>query len=205
IITRLYSEEAPFDYDGEFYHLKQAMTRPASLQRPRPVTMNAAFGGPGRDFAAKHCDYLFTSFSELESGAQHVADIRARGAAAGRELGAYTVGHVVCRPTEQEARAYYDRYTIEHVDRAALDNHVKKKQGFSNSHDDKAYLLYRQRFAAGTGSYPLVGTPQQIVDELVKIQSLGFSGAALSFVNYADELPYFCSQVLPLMREAGLR
>jgi hypothetical protein len=28
---------------------------------------------------------------------------------------------------------------------------------------------------------------------------------ALSFVNYENELPYFIAQVLPLLREAGLR
>lgn len=27
----------------------------------------------------------------------------------------------------------------------------------------------------------------------------------VSFVNYKDELPYFCEPVLPLLREAGLR
>ena len=76
------------------------MSRPASLQSPRPVTMNAAFGGPGRDFAAAHCDYLFTTFSELGDAAGHVADISERSARIGRAVGAYTVAHVVCRETD---------------------------------------------------------------------------------------------------------
>lgn len=33
----------------------------------------------------------------------------------------------------------------------------------------------------------------------------GYAGAALSFVNYTYELPYFCDRVLPLLRQAGLR
>ena len=33
----------------------------------------------------------------------------------------------------------------------------------------------------------------------------GFGGAALTFVNYVQELPYFCERVLPLLRDAGLR
>ena len=40
--------------------------------------MNAAFGGPGRDFAAAKCDYLFTTFSEIAEAGKHVADIRER-------------------------------------------------------------------------------------------------------------------------------
>ena len=124
---------------------------------------------------------------------------------AGRDIGVYTVAHVVCRETEQEAQDYYHRYSVEQTDEAALDYHMKQKKGFSNSHEDRAFIEYRQRFAAGTGSYPLVGTPAQIVDELVRMHESGFAGAALTFVNYADELPFFCERVMPLMREAGLR
>ena len=57
IIERAYLAEAPFDFEGEYYHLEGVVSRPASVQSPRPVTMNAAFGDPGRDFAAQNCDY----------------------------------------------------------------------------------------------------------------------------------------------------
>lgn len=205
ILQRLYTSAEPFDFDGQFYQLKEAISRPVAVQTPRPVTMNAAFGPPGRDFAARHCDCLFTTFSELEAGRQHIDDIRQRAQAVQREVLVYTVGHVVCRETEAEARAYYDHYSRDHADEAALDYHMRQKKGFSQSHDDAAYRLYRQRFAAGTGTFPLVGTPQQIVDTLVQMHRAGFAGAALSFVNYVDELPFFCERVVPLMREAGLR
>ena len=70
IVERLYASDDPFDYDGTYYTLKEAVSRPASLQTPRPVTMNAAFGGPGRDFAAAHCDYLFTTFTEIDEAGE---------------------------------------------------------------------------------------------------------------------------------------
>ena len=79
------------------------------------------------------------------------------------------------------------------------------KRQYSNSHDRAAYEGYRQRFAGGAGSYPLVGSPEKIVADLIEIAGEGYQGAALSFVNYAYELPFFCDNVLPLMREAGLR
>ena len=31
------------------------------------------------------------------------------------------------------------------------------------------------------------------------------AGIALSFVNYTQELPYFCDRVIPLLKKAGLR
>jgi len=205
IILRAYASSEPFDYEGAHYQLKGVVSRPASLQLPRPVTMNAAFGPPGRDYAARNCDYLFSTFSTIEDGRRHVEDVKSRAFAFGRDVGVYTVLHVVCRETEQEARAYYDRYALEMADHAAVDNHMAKKKEFANSHDSEAFRIYKQRFAGGAGSYPLVGTPEQIVDEIAAISAQGYAGAALSFVNYTYELPFFCDRVLPLLRQAGLR
>jgi alkanesulfonate monooxygenase SsuD/methylene tetrahydromethanopterin reductase-like flavin-dependent oxidoreductase (luciferase family) len=167
--------------------------------------MNAAFGPPGRDFAAQNCDHLFTSFTDLEVGKGHIADIKTRAAKFNRDIGVFTTGHVVCRPTQGEAEDYYDYYSRQHIDEEAVDYHMRQKKNFSHSHEDEAFRLYKQRFSAGTGSYPLVGTPAKIASELAGFAGAGFNGAALSFVNYKDELPYFCESVVPLLKEAGLK
>ncbi len=205
IVERLYASDQPFDHQGTYYTMKDAVSSPASLQSPRPVTMNAAFGGPGRDFAAAKCDYLFTTFSEIGDAGRHVADIAERADKQGRRVGAYTVAHVVCRETMEEAQAYYDRYAVTMADSAAVDAHMAGKKEFSQSHDSDAYDRYRQRFAGGAGTYPLIGTPETIADEMAAIAGQGYQGIALSFVNYTQELPYFCDRVLPLLRQSGLR
>ena len=205
VIERAYGSAEPFDYDGQYYQLKGVVSRPPSVQAPRPVTMNAAFGAPGRDFAARSCDYLFSTFSTIADGRRHVEDIRARAAAAGREVGIYTVCHVVCRETKAEAEDYYAKYAVTEADHEAVDYHMAQKKEFSGSHDREAYDLYRQRFAGGAGSFPLIGTPESIVEDLSRIADEGYSGAALTFVNYSYELPFFCDRVLPLMKQAGLR
>ncbi len=205
IVERAYADDAPFDHDGAFYRLTGVISRPASLQRPRPLTMNAAFGAPGRDFAARWCDCLFSTFTDLADGARHVADMHRRAGAAGRTVGVYTVAHVVCRDSQAEAEDFYDRYAVREADHAAVDDHMARKKEFAGSHDPRAFALYRQRFAGGAGSYPLVGTPRQVADEIVRIAAQGYLGAALSFVNYTDDLPQFGAQVIPLLAEAGLR
>jgi alkanesulfonate monooxygenase SsuD/methylene tetrahydromethanopterin reductase-like flavin-dependent oxidoreductase (luciferase family) len=205
VIETLYAADGPIDFDGRFYQLKQAITRPVALQRPRPVTMNAAFSPPGRDFAANACDQLFTTFTTIEEGQRHIADIAGRAAATGREVGVSTVCHVVCRPTDAEAQAYYEDYALTNADHDAVEQHMSSKRKFSGSHDDESYRLYRQRFAGGAGSYPLVGSPETIAEQMAQISEAGFSAIALSFVNYREELPYFCENVLPLLAERGLR
>lgn len=205
VINRCYGTAQPFDFEGKYYQLKDVVSRPASIQLPRPVTMNAAFGAPGRDFAAQNCDFLFSTFSEMDDARKHVTDITERSAKVGREVGIYTVCHVVCRETQAEAEDYYDKYAVTEADHSAVDYHMASKKEFANSHDPEAFNRYRKRFAGGAGSYPLVGTPQRIVEEMSRIAEAGYAGSALSFVNYTYELPYFCDRVLPLMKQAGLR
>ena len=205
IVVRAYQADAPFDFDGAYSRLKGVVSKPPSIQSPRPITMNAAFGGPGRDFAARPFDVLFSTFTDIADGRRHLADIRARADSVGRSVGAYTVCHVVCRESRAEAEDAYDRYALREADHEAVDNHMAGKKQFSASHDERAYRDYRQRFAGGAGTYPLVGTPEDIAGTIAGIAAEGWMGAALSFLNYTDELPFFIDRVFPLLEEAGLR
>ncbi len=205
IMRRIHADTGPFDYDGKYYKLKNASGRPAPLQRPRPVTLNAAFSPPGRDFAARAADYLFTTFTDIDKGRAQIADIAARTALTGRDVGVYTTCHVVCRPTQAEADDYYEYYAVTMQDHASVDHYMGAKEKFSGSHDADAYRLHRKRFAGGGGTFPLVGTPAHIAAQMVQIAEAGFAGTTVSFVNFTDELPYFIETVLPLLKKAGLR
>ena len=205
IVCRIYADTGPFDYDGQFYKLRGVSGQPAPLQRPRPVTLNAAFSPPGRAFAAQAADFLFTTFTTIADGQATIADMRARAAATGRSVGVYTTCHVVCRPTQAEAEDAYERYAVALEDTAALDRYMAAKAKHSGSHDEAAYRLHRKRFAAGAGTYALVGTPARIAEELQRIAEAGFAGTTVSFLDFTGELPFFADNVLPLLQEAGLR
>ncbi|HET6183718.1 MAG TPA: LLM class flavin-dependent oxidoreductase [Acetobacteraceae bacterium] len=205
ILTRIYTEDAPFDFKGRYYDLKNVSGKPPPVQRPRPITLNAGFSPPGREFAARAADCLFTTFVELADGRAHVEDMHRRAAAAGRQVGVFTTCHVVCRPSQAEAEDYYEHYAVAMEDTAAADFYMGNKQKFSGSHDPEAYRLHRKRFVGGAGTYPLIGTPWRIAEELAAISEAGFEGVAISFVNYRDELPYFVAEVLPLLTRAGVR
>jgi alkanesulfonate monooxygenase SsuD/methylene tetrahydromethanopterin reductase-like flavin-dependent oxidoreductase (luciferase family) len=205
VIERAYGSAEPFDYDGRYYQLKGVVSRPPSVQVPRPVTMNAAFGAPG-GISPRGAATTCSPPSRRSPTAAPRRGHRGRGrggGARGRHLhrsATWSAG----RPTA-EAEDYYDKYAVAEADHAAVDYHMATKKEFSGSHDREAYDLYRQRFAGGAGSYPLIGTPETIVEELSQIADEGYAGAALTFVNYSYELPFFCDRVLPLMKQAGLR
>ena len=205
IFARVLAGDDAFDTDGPAFQLRSVEGRPLSLQRPRPVTMSAAFSPAGRDFAARTSDHIFTTFVEVADGIATIADMRARAAAHGRSVGVFTACHVVCRATQAEAEAYYERFAVTEADHAAVDKHMAMKQATSGSHDPATYAHHRKRFAAGAGTYPLVGTPRHIADQLIALHAAGFAGTALSFVDYLGELPFFASEVLPRLAEAGIR
>ena len=64
---------------------------------------------------------------------------------------------------------------------------------------------FRERFILGWGGYPIVGTPEQVVDQLKTISAMGIEGVILGFLDYHEELAYFERAVMPLLRQAGLR
>jgi len=65
--------------------------------------------------------------------------------------------------------------------------------------------MLRDRFAAGHGTYPLIGDPDTIVKEMEKIPASGFAGMTLSFVDYVKEFPYFRDEVIPRLERKSLR
>ncbi len=205
ILARLLAGGEPFDFSGKYYQCKGVVGAPGLVGRVLPETMSAAFSPPGRDFAARTSDFLLTTYQDRDSGARDIADIAARAAVHGRALGVFATSHVVVRETRDEAEAYYHRYAVELADHAAVDNHMRMKKEMAHSYDPSVFDLYRKRFAGGTGTYPLVGTPEQVVAEMVEMHRIGFAGTTLTFVNFRDELPFFIARVLPLMVEAGLR
>lgn len=205
VLQQIFTADIPFDHNGKFYRLKQVIGAPAPVQQPRPVTLSAAFSPAGRRFAAATSDYLFTSLRSFESAKPHIAEIRRLASEAGRDVGLLTTTHVVCRDTDAEAQRYYDYYANEMADTEAVDFHQRKKDAHYGAVEPDAVRLERQRYAGGTGSYPLIGRPETIAEKIVKICELGFSGATISFVNFNEELPYFVDRVLPLLRQAGLR
>ena len=64
---------------------------------------------------------------------------------------------------------------------------------------------YRERFVAGWGGYPVVGTPEQVAEELGRFSAAGMDGMVMGFLDYNEEIKYFDSAVMPLPRQAGLR
>jgi alkanesulfonate monooxygenase SsuD/methylene tetrahydromethanopterin reductase-like flavin-dependent oxidoreductase (luciferase family) len=150
-------------------------------------------------------NFLILKERNFEGGKAQVDKLKAMARAAGREVQVWTHVYIVCRDTEQEAKRYLDYYVREKGDYTAADNLLKIFGMQSETLDPKVLDAFRFHFIAGHGGYPLVGTAEQIVDELDVLARMGVDGCLMSWVNYKEELHQWIDQVLPLMEQAGQR
>ena len=63
----------------------------------------------------------------------------------------------------------------------------------------------KKHFIAGWGGYPIIGTPEQIVDGLVTLSKMGLNGTLLNLPRYIDDMRRFQKDVYPLVQQTGLR
>jgi FMNH2-dependent dimethyl sulfone monooxygenase len=131
--------------------------------------------------------------------------VRALARRAGREIDVYTVGVVTCRPTAREAEDYYRHAVVDNADWAAVDSILAMKNITPQTHAPEEFRRLRAHQANGMGGLPLVGDPDTVARDIARLAAAGLKGIAVSFVNYLDELPYFCAEVLPRLARAGLR
>jgi alkanesulfonate monooxygenase SsuD/methylene tetrahydromethanopterin reductase-like flavin-dependent oxidoreductase (luciferase family) len=210
IVKRAWSEPGTFDVDNEYFKLNSVRAFPKPFGGSRPIIMNAGSTGTGRAFALRNCDAFFTASSasrmSLAAAAAQVEEIKAEARTNGREIEVYTIGQVICRPTQQEAQDYYHHALIENADWEAVERMLELRDITRATHTPEDYEAKRQYFAGNAiGGYPYIGTPDKVAQDLAMLSQAGLRGIAVSFVNYLQELPYFRDEVLPRLVRLGVR
>jgi FMNH2-dependent dimethyl sulfone monooxygenase len=210
VVKQAWSVEGEFDFAGKFLKLKGVRAYPKPYGGTRPIIMNAGSSPVGQAFALRNCDAFFVatagSRTSLEANAKKVAEVKGAARNIGRDIEVFTVGQVICRPSQKQAEDYYRHAIIENADWGAIDGMLANKSITRTTVPADEYEAKRRYFAANAiGGYPFVGTPDRVAEELATISRAGMRGIALSFVNYLLELSYFCDEVLPRLARLGLR
>lgn len=203
-VRAVWERDGPFDWAGRFYKGQGIYAFPRPFDGLPPI-MNAAGSQEGRRFAVRNADFLFCISIDPDQSRAEVAEIRKNAAAIGRDTGVFTLSHVCCRATTKEAEEYYRYYSEEQADWGAVDNLMTLQGMHAQSFPEEVLKTMRGRFAAGHGTFPLVGDPDTVARELARISDAGFAGTTLSFVDYVKEFPFFRDEVIPRLERMGLR
>jgi FMNH2-dependent dimethyl sulfone monooxygenase len=203
VMKQLWESPDNVDFDGRFYSMKKGFVSPKP-RFGRPIIVNASSSGAGMAFAANHSDLMFIT---RPAGADvygllaaHNKKIKDEAAAMGKSVRTIINPHVICADTEKEARDRRQAF-IDHADPVALDNFYR----FITGGDTVSWKgAMRDDLAVG-GNMQIVGTPEQCVEKMMRLHNAGIDGIQVNFYDYLPDLEYFGENVLPLMKEAGLR
>jgi FMNH2-dependent dimethyl sulfone monooxygenase len=206
LMQALWASQDNVTREGRYWRLIDAFVTPKP-RFGRPLLVNATGSPAGIAYAAKHSDLVFITSpggghvdAAIAALPQHNAEIKAKAAECGREVRTIINPMIICRRTESEARAYYDAIV------AAAD--VEAIEGFLGRRargDAKGWKTDLGAYRAVGGNMQIVGSPTQVVERFVQLKQAGCDGVQLTFFDFAEDLEFFGAQVLPLMRQAGLR
>jgi dimethylsulfone monooxygenase len=203
-VRALWTTEGRFDLPGRYFDLRDVEAEPKPVQGRLPV-LNAGSSPQGRAFAARNADFVFTIIGDADEGAALVPTLTEAARAHGRTAGVMSPAHVVCRPTRAEAEDYLHYYAEEKADWAAVDNLMRLQGMYAQSFTKDMLAAFRSRFAAGHGTCPLIGSPDDVADQIERFARAGLAGMTLSFVDYTGELERFAAEVLPRLEAKGVR
>jgi FMNH2-dependent dimethyl sulfone monooxygenase len=204
-VRTLWTREGRDDLEGRFFTLKGVESLPKPVHGMLPV-LNAGSSRQGRAFAARNANFVFTIIGDATEGEQVVNQLTEFSRSEyNRTVGVMSPAHVVCRPTRREAEEYLHYYAEEHADWEAVDNLMRLQGMHAQSFTKEMLANFRSRFAAGHGTCPLIGTPDDVADEIEKYAKAGLAGMTLSFVDYVAELEQFAAEVIPRLEAKGIR
>lgn len=203
VMKMLWTTDENINFHGRFYEMEKGFVSPKPIHG-RPIIVNATSSGAGQRFAEKHSDIMFITRPASKDVFAAIGErnelIKREARQAGREMKTIINPHVICADTEKEARARRQHF-IDTADEVALENFFKLITGGDTVSWKGAV---KDDLAVG-GNMQVVGTPEQVVEQFVKLSEAGCDGIQVNFFDYFPDLEYFGEKVLPLMKEAGLR
>ena len=206
MMKALWASNENLSVEGQHWRLIDAFVTPKP-RFGRPLLVNATGSPAGIAYAAKHSDLVFITSpgggqvdAALAALPQHNDEIKSKAAELEREVKTIINPMIICRSTEQEARAYYDSI-VAAADVEAIEGFIGRRL----SGDAKGWKTDLGAYRAVGGNMQIVGSPTQIVERFLQLKKAGCDGVQLTFFDFVADLEFFGSEVLPLMKQAGLR
>ncbi|OLZ50244.1 NtaA/DmoA family FMN-dependent monooxygenase [Amycolatopsis keratiniphila] len=230
--TRTFADPAKVHavkHHGEFYDLDGPHLCEPSPQRT-PLLFQAGMSPTGRAFAGRHAEALFISALDPGAAAPVVADVRQAAINAGREASnvkIFVPQSYLLASSEQEAR----RRDTELLERQTIEGNAARMSVFLyhdwGSEDLTAKVAdLRQREVSTPvqklldwssredwtlgelllrwGNRRVIGTPEQIADNIERWHNAGVDGINLEYVTSPGSFEEFIEHVVPILQRRGL-
>ena len=228
----MYSDPAKIhniDHVGTYWDVVGPHLSEPSPQRT-PVLFQAGASTRGRQFAARHAEAIFIIGRNPQGAAAHIADVRGQAEALGRDADDilfYEGLSFIVGGTEEEARrkaAEIDEFASDvgyaahmsgslgidlsdiDVERPLGEIETNGMQGIVKglieSAPDKSWTF--GEFARFVSDLRVVGTPEQIADELQVWRDAGVNGINVMYHTTPGSFEEFIDGVMPVLQDRGL-
>ena len=182
---------------------KGAHAYPKPIQNPRPALLNAGASPAGQEFSARNVDINLIALPTEETPG-YIKNIKAlANDKYQRDIQVWTYCLVICRETEEEARAAHQAI-IDAGDWPGAQI-IMDVLGMESASFGTQIKKFQERFIAGWGGPNLIGSPEQVAEQFAEFSNAGLTGAIFGFLDYAKELKEFGDEVLPILQQEGLR
>ena len=205
VLLRLWTQDETFDFNGEHIRVKDGYQQPKPVQKPRPPVMNAAMSPVGHAFAARWADLAFVSINTAKPGdaKAKVAEMREIARQHGRDIQIWAASLIQVEEADGAAQDEIQRYVEREGDPEASAN--RTAWGLAGKAPSKDRTESMKSKGNVDGGLSLIGTPEQVAEQICALSEAGLDGLCLSWFNFERGLPIFIDRVLPLLERAGVR
>jgi len=214
IVRRMWTANAPFDYEGEFYRVSKAYSDVKPLQKPSIPLYFGGASGPAAAVGPKHCDVYALWGEPLAAVKQRIADVLALAAPFGRKPRISVSLRPIIAPTEAKAweRA---RMILERVI-AARPTVIGEGAGIrpqavgarrlidfaeqAEIHDKRLWMPIAAAMGGAGNTTALVGTPEQVAESLLDYYDIGATTLLIRGFDPLNDAVEYGRELIPLVR-----
>ncbi len=217
IVKRVWTEDRPFDYEGEFYRLQQAHSDVAPWQKPH---LPLFFGGASEEakkVGARFADVFALWGEPLEAIKAQIADI-SRVASEYERQPAFSLSmRPILATTEAEAweRAGNILSSVKKsVGNSLQPGEAARPQSVGSRrllkfaaqgevHDQRLYMPIAQASGAAGSTTALVGTAAQVADSMLKYYDAGCSTFIIRGFDPVADAEEYGKELIPMLRKGA--
>jgi alkanesulfonate monooxygenase len=213
IVRRVWTSEKPFDFEGEFYHVKNAFSEVKPLQQPSVPLYFGGASGPAVTVGAKHSDVYALWGEPVAAIKERIAEVRAA-APSGTPGPRFSVSvRPILGPTEEMAweRAHATLNQIRERRPALPLGFSARPQSVGSQrllefaakgeiHDKRLWTPIAAATGASGNTTALVGTPEQVAESLLDYYDAGVTTLLIRGFDPLQDAIDYGRDLIPLVR-----
>jgi FMNH2-dependent dimethyl sulfone monooxygenase len=193
VVNGCWSQQG-FSYQGKYYRVEYNVLSPKPVRRPRPTLYAGGESETAKNLISSKCDAYLMHGDSPETVGRKIEDMRERRERAGLPPMVYGVaGYAVVRDTVEAAHAEVARITDVRQSASGYQNYQQWVTGskLEQKVSLEDYSVSNRGLRSG-----LVGTPDQVKEQLAKFAEAGVDLVLLQSSPQLEEMERFAGQVM---------